>query len=483
MKTLTRLLPALTLIVLAAVIGRPAFAADNVRPNVLMIAIDDLADYISVLQNHPGIKTPNFDRLAKRSVNFTRAYCAAPLCNPSRVAVSSGLAPHQTGIYQLGDLLTRSAPALAAVALEEQFKRHGYDTYLTGKYYHAAEDHWWPKTRLDAMWTERKPPFSDHGPKDGTNKVMGGGVSAIGPAPGGMASMPDVAILRNTQVWLSQQHAKPFLMVHGISKPHVAFVVPQRFFDLYPLDSIVLPAVPNNDWSDIPPSVRTQFLGNGDLAAFAKVRDAKNGWKEVMQAYLASISFCDWVLGQILDALDTSAYANNTIIVLWSDHGYHIGEKEHLHKRALWTQTSRVPFLISVPGMATAGKSCAAPVNLLDIYPTLNELCGLNQKVPQPLAGHSLAPLLKDPAQAWPYVSVTSHDVGNAAVTDVRYHYIRYADGAEELYDHQKDPREYKNLANVPALKPVIERLAASLPSSWVPTAGKKGGKGGASED
>ena len=141
----------------------------NARPNVLMIAIDDLNDYISVLQNHPGIKTPNFDRLAARGINFTRAYCAAPLCNPSRVALVTGMAPNQTGVYQLGDLISRSAPAMAAVALEEQFKRHGYDTYFTGKYYHAGEDHWWPKERLDAMWTERKAPFSDHGPKTGPN--------------------------------------------------------------------------------------------------------------------------------------------------------------------------------------------------------------------------------------------------------------------------------------------------------------------------
>ena len=144
--------------------------ADANSPNVLMIAVDDLSDYVSILQNHPGIKTPNFDRLAKRSVNFTRAYCAAPICNPSRVAVLTGMAPHETGVYQLGDRMSRSEPALAAVALEENFKRHGYDTYLTGKYYHANEDHWLPKGRLDAAWTQRLAPFSDHAPKNGPNK-------------------------------------------------------------------------------------------------------------------------------------------------------------------------------------------------------------------------------------------------------------------------------------------------------------------------
>ena len=213
----------------------------------------------------------------------------------------------------------------------------------------------------------------------------------------------------------------------------------------------------------------TKFLGETDLKGFAKVRNANNGWKEVMQAYLASISFCDWILGEILDSLNASPYAKNTIVVLWSDHGYHIGEKQRLHKRALWTQTSRVPFLISVPGMKTAGQTCAAPVNLMDIFPTLNELCDLNQTVPQQLAGRSITPLLSEPDRDWPYVSLTSHDIGNAAITDGRYHYIRYADGSDELYDHQSDPREYHNLAKQTELKPIVTRLSAFLPKRWEP--------------
>ena len=187
-----------------------------------------------------------------------------------------------------------------------------------------------------------------------------------------------------------------------------------------------------------------------------------------MQAYLASISFCDWVLGEILDALDASPYADNTIVVLWSDHGYHIGEKEWLHKRALWTQTTRVPFLISVPGMETEGENCTAPVSLLDIYPTLSELCHLDQTVPQQLFGHSVVSLLNKPDADWPHVVVTSHDIGNAAISDRRYHYIQYADGSEELYDHQTDPREFNNLASKPESQPVIRHLSDSLPKTWV---------------
>lgn len=452
--------------------------AAETRPNVLMIAVDDLNDYVSILQNHPGIQTPNLERLAKRSVNFTRAYCAAPVCQPSRAAVTSGMAPHQTGIYELADPLKTSQPALAAISLEEQFKRHGYATYLTGKYYHGKTASWWPDDRVAAAWTEKKPPFSDHGPKGPKGgDIMGPGVYSSGPAPGGMESMPDVEILKNTQGWLAQKHDKPFFMVHGISKPHLSFVVPQRFFDLYPLASIKRPEILQDDYSDIPAYAKDSVLQEKDLAMFKRVSDTEQGWEKVMQAYMASISFCDWVLGEILDSLDASPYAENTIIILWSDHGYHIGEKAKLHKRALWTQTSRMPFLIHLPGMKSAGQPCAAPVSLLDIYPTLNELCRLDQAVPQALFGHSLAPLLADPSSTWPHLALTSHGPENAAVTDARYHYIRYADGSEELYDHQTDPREYKNLASQPDLKPVTQRLAAKIPTDWAPSSHSKASK------
>ena len=333
MHVIKHLLPSMALIATCFLCaGNVAIAAPPSKPNVLMIAVDDLNDYVSILQNHPGIKTPNFDRLAKRSLNFTRA--ASRCADLQSVACGSadGNAPHQTGIYQLSHLMSNSAPVLAAIALEENFKRHGYETYLTGKYYHANIDHWLPKDRLNAAWTKRQLPFSDHSPKDGPNKIIGGGILSIGPAAIGVESMPDMAIVKNTRAWLAEQHDKPFFIAHGINKPHLSFVVPQQFFDLYPLDSLSLPETVAQDYDDIPATVRSTFLGQGDLQKFAQIRGKKNGWKEVMQAYLASISFSDWVLGQILDDLDSSKYANNTIVVLWSDHGYHIGEKEWLHK-------------------------------------------------------------------------------------------------------------------------------------------------------
>ncbi len=472
-------------VILASVLrSHSAFGVESPKPNVLMIAVDDLNDYVSILRNYPGIKTPNFDRLAKRSVSFTRAFCAAPLCNPSRSAIVTGLAPNTTGIYELNDEIQRSAPALACVSLTEQFKRHGYDTYQTGKFYHGGVANGWPEDRMKAMWTERKPPFSDLGPrlKQG-NSVMGKGVYVIGFEPGGFDAMPDMAILKNTKAWLAQKYDRPFFIVHGINKPHVSFVVPKQFYDLYPLDSIVLPEPRGDDYSDIPEYVKPTYLRDLDMEQFAKLHATKEGWMQVLQAYLASISFCDWVVGQLLDALDATPYADNTIVVLWSDHGYHIGEKEKLHKRALWTQTSRVPFLISVPGMKTAGESCPAPVSLLDIYPTLVQLCDLDQKVPQALAGHSLVPLLDAPKAKWPHLTITAGSLGNAAVSDARYHYIRYADGSEELYDDEADPHEVRNVAKEPEMKPVIERLASHLPVTWLPNVGHGKGKSGSTDE
>ena len=468
MKQVRRILALCSALSVFSSLLAPTPSADEVpAANKLMIAVDDLSDCILILQSHPGMKTPNCDRLAKRSVNFTRAHCAAPICNPSRVADITGMAPHQTGVYQLGDRMSRSKPALEAVSLEENFARHGYPTYLTGKYYHAKEEDWLPKPRLDAAWMQRLAPFRNHEPRNGPNRIIGGGILSSGPASIGVESMPDSAIGNNTRGWLWQKHDKPFFIVPGITKPHLSFVVPQQFFDLYPLDSLVLPKILRDDYDDIPESVKGTSLRRGDLEKFAKIRETKNRGKEVMQAHLASISFCDSVLGQNLDALEASLYSDKTIVVLWSDYGYHIGEREWLHKRALWTQTTRVPFLISVPGLETAGENCIAPVSLLDIYPTLNELCHFDQNVPQTLAGHSLTYPLKHPSHDWPHVAVTSHVEGNAAVTYDRYHYIKYADGSEEMYDHQTDPREFKGLAQRPELKSVIKRIAASLPKSW----------------
>ncbi len=439
------------------------------RPNVIMIPIDDLADYVSILQDHPGIHTPNFDRLAKNSVVFTRAFAAAPLCQPSRAAVSCGMFPHRTGIYTLKESLADSPVALEAVSLAEQFKRHGYDTFMTGKYYHGKPKNWWPADRIDAMWTEKMPPFSDHGPYLTQAEVIETkGIYAVGPAPGGMKSMPDVKSLAHMRQWLNEKHKNPFLIIQGINKPHLSFVAPQEFFELYPLDEIQVPETVEDDLADVP-AASSKIFSRKDRLQFKRVRDYKDGlgWKMTMQGYLASISFCDWVLGQILDELGSSPYANNTIVVLWSDHGYHIGEKEKLHKQALWSQSCRVPFVIRLPNKTDSGSRCEAPVSLLDIYPTLRELCGLSKAVPQQLDGHSLVALLDDPDAEWPCVATTSHGPENAAVSDSRYRYIRYSDGSEELYDHQSDPREYQNVASDPEREAVKKRLAASLPAKW----------------
>ncbi|MDA7881960.1 sulfatase-like hydrolase/transferase, partial [Akkermansiaceae bacterium] len=321
--------------------------------------------------------------------------------------------------------------------------------------------------RLDAMWTERKAPFSDHGPYLKKGEVIKTkGIYAVGPAPGSMESMPDFQSLKHTRLWLSQKHEKPFFLVQGINKPHLSFTVPQEFFDLYPLESIQLPETIPNDLSDIPPAA-FEIFSRKDSAQFKHIRDYQDGrgWKLTMQAYLASISFSDWILGQIIDALEAGPHAKNTLIVLWSDHGYHLGEKEKLHKQTLWNQACHVPLIISLPEAQSSGTRCDAPVSLLDLYPTLNTLCQFTQAPPQVLDGHDLSPLLANPKATWTHPSITSHGPQNLAISDQRYRYIRYQDGSEELYDHKTDPHEFKNLAADPAMTSHKKRLGHMLPN------------------
>jgi arylsulfatase A-like enzyme len=235
--------------------------------------------------------------------------------------------------------------------------------------------------------------------------------------------------------------------------------VPRKYFDRYPLSEIILPKVKDDDLDDVPPIGRMMAKPEGD---HAKVLETRN-WEKGVQGYLASITFADSCIGRLLDALDASGQADNTIIVLWGDHGWHLGEKLHWRKFTLWEEATRVPFVIVAPGITRPGSRCDRTVSLLDIYPTLAALAG--SKPPAAVQGHSLVPLLKDPASPWKYPSVTTHGRDNHAVRSERWRYIRYSDGTEELYDHEKDPMEWTNLAGKGELEPVKKQLAAFLPA------------------
>jgi arylsulfatase A-like enzyme len=267
---------------------------------------------------------------------------------------------------------------------------------------------------------------------------------------------------------LRRKQEKPFFLAVGLIRPHLPFYAPRKYFDQYPLEKIQLPKTLPSDLEDVPEAGRLIAKPKGD---HRRVVEAKQ-WERAVQAYLACITFADAQIGRLLEALDRSDYAHNTVIVLWSDHGWHLGEKAHWRKFALWEEATRVTFMVVAPGVTTAGERSERTVNLLDVYPTLLDLCGLPQK--PSLEGSSLLPLLKDPRAPWQRPAVTTHGRNNHAVRDERWRYIRYADASEELYDHEADPLEWKNLASDAQYAAVKKKLAAWFPKVNAPDARSK---------
>ncbi|MCL4107241.1 UNVERIFIED_CONTAM: hypothetical protein GTU68_017125 [Idotea baltica] len=267
--------------------------------------------------------------------------------------------------------------------------------------------------------------------------------------------------------WISGQlaieHNKPFFLACGFYRPHLPWFAPQKYFDKFPLDSIELPEVLENDLDDIPEAGIKMAKPTGDHAKVLK----HGQWKQAVQGYLASTNFVDGCLGKVLDALESSPHAKNTIVVLWSDHGWHLGEKQHWRKFSLWEESTRVQMMWRIPGITKKDQRCDSPTNLLDIYPTLIDLCSL-EKNPA-LEGTSLRPLLENPDSTWETPSLTTHGKDNHSLRGNRYRYIRYADGSEELYDHDADPGEFSNLAGQNTSTEIIQKLKSFLPKSNAP--------------
>jgi arylsulfatase A-like enzyme len=273
---------------------------------------------------------------------------------------------------------------------------------------------------------------------------------------------------------LEKPQEKPFFMAYGLTKPHLPWKVPQKYFDLHPLKSIELPPVREGDQEDLPafgkklarevydPSGERNFAvkPDGDHANVI----ANKQWRKAIQAYLATISFTDAQIGRVLDALDRSGHANNTSVVLWGDHGWHLGEKEHWRKHALWDVSTRTPLVFSAPQGVAKGKLCQRPVSLIDVYPTLIDLCDLPKR--KGLDGQSLKPLLENPGRKWERPVVITYGMNNHAVQTERWRYIRYRDGGQEVYDHDRDSNEWTNLASIPEYSSVKSKLA-----NWLPTA------------
>lgn len=399
------------------------------HPNVLFIALDDLNDWTQVLDAEAPIRTPNIDRLAKRGVLFTRAYCASAACNPSRTSILTGLRPTTSGVYGNKADWRKTLPD--AVTLPKHFMAHGYRAEGAGKIFHhhyggAFHDN----ESFNEFLMMPDPPDAPM-PEKKLNGLLkyGSRNTDWGPWPANEADAVDVRTANYVIRSLNKKHDKPFFLAAGIFLPHMPFFAPGRFFDFYTPENVTMPEILQGDIDDLP-SGATKLLSSKKwfFRELMEIEAESPGtWKEAVRAYQASATFADAQVGRILDALDNSNYANNTIIVLWSDHGYHLGEKEHWEKFALWEKANHVPFIIIAPGITRPGACCERPVSLIDIYPTLIDLCGLDQK-PE-LDGVSLLPLLENPNTNWARPAVMTYMRGNHAVRDQRWRYIRYADG------------------------------------------------------
>jgi choline-sulfatase len=442
------------------------------RPNILMIAIDDLNDWVEPLGGHPDVKTPAMQRLASRGLTFTNAHCQAPLCNPSRTSLMTGRRPTSTGIYGLRPWI-RDVPDLAdLVTLPQHFHQHGYRTLIGGKIFHGGNgrgagsqlecDVWGPKASVGVR-PEKKliPPTPG-----GNNPLMDWGTFPHRDEDKGDWKVASWAVDELEQMPTD----KPFFLSVGFFLPHVPCYATQKWFDLYPDASLTMPPILRGDRDDTPesswyihwylPEPRTSWL------------EANNQLRPLVRSYLASISFVDSQVGRVLEALEKSPQADNTIVVLWSDHGYHLGEKAISGKNSLWARSTRVPLLMAGPGVPLAAQ-CAQPAELMDLYPTLAEFAGLPE--PQGVEGLSLMPQIRDPSASRQRPAICTHNAGNHSVCDTRWRYIQYADGSEELYDRSIDPNEYTNLLagrrDRNSVQAVVDKLSSWLPTKELPLA------------
>lgn len=426
-------------------------------PNVLFITIDDLSDTPRFMGRNPDALTPHIDSLASSGTAFSNAHCSYPLCGPSRASFMSGLKPTTLGFQghmSNNDLLLRTE-ALGGTLLHTFFKQRGYKTMSAGKIYHAGQ----PPGSIDLT---------------GGNASFGQALGLNYSAPGTLtdwgvpANYTSDAILSDYQnaEWavarLGETHPQPFLLMVGFVQPHVPWYAPQPWFDLYPdKNALALEPFLANDFDDIPAEAETLSLPPQYPRTTWAI--ANNQRENIQQAYLACASFTDHYLGQVLTALENSPYADNTIVVVLSDHGYHLGSKNTYQKETLWDRSSRVPLIFAGPGVP-AGQVSKRPVSLLDVYPTLLDLCGLPDN--PMLEGESLRPLLENPAAEWRRPALISLLGNNHAVQGERFRLLRWNDGSEELYDHQTDPHEHHNLAADPAHAAIKAELESALPTN-----------------
>ena len=463
--------------------------SDATRPNVLFIAIDDMNDWAGFLNTHPQVQTPNIDALAAEGVSFTNAHAPAPICGPFRTAILSGLWPTSNGIYTNAANYRKQLPHL--ISLPEYFRQNGYHVMGVGKIFHGGKSRI-PKDAFDEygetgsssapftkdeMSLEAQTPF---------NLVIKNGKEFRLPLNGipadrhwrsshtfdwGAVDLPDEMFSDTRSAnWaidrLQQKREKPFFLAVGFHRPHQPLFNPKRFHDLYPPESVVLPQTTEFDLNDVPRSGREYALA-ADVSGLHKSVEQYGEWENAVSSYLAAISYVDELVGNIIAALKKSDYADNTLVVLWSDHGWHLGEKEHWGKATGWYRSTRIPLVIVPPksqspaGFKPDSKSDRM-VNLLDLAPTIAEMTDVPVK--KEWQGNSLLPLIRNPDQEWQSYTHTTIGRGSHTITTARWQYIHYFDGSAELYDLQRDPNEFVNRANDQKYSGVKERLHQYLP-------------------
>jgi len=457
---------------LAAIALTSVAFAQQERPNVLMLIVDDMNDY-GFYKTYPGVKTPSIDKFRESAITFRKAYCASPVCGPSRAAVFSGLYPHTTGSYLNSSDPWRQGILVDTETLPELFKRSGYKTWGRGKLYHAKM----AEGREEKNWDNRPLYGGGFGPfHPEEDRIEGDRFWGNTPWTGPDEDFPDVKNTDAAIEYLRQDHDAPFFMVLGLWRPHTPFTAPKRFFDLYPIDQIPFPppGYRDDDLNDIPDFGIELSKIWGKRWVNSGIDHPEN-WKSILQGYMANTTFADWSIGRVIEALDASEYSENTVVIFWSDNGYHLGEKNHFEKATLWDKAALTPIAIRMPDRSHAGVTSPRPINSIDFYPTLIELCRLEAPQHKP-EGLSLAPLLNDPFAAREQPAITSYGYKVFSATDERFRYIQYPDGTEELYDHQSDPNEFNNIASNPEFRYAIERLKRWRPKSWAESLGGRKG-------
>jgi arylsulfatase A-like enzyme len=455
--------------------------AKETPPNVLFIAVDDLNDWLGCMGGHPHAITPNMDKLAAHGVLFTNAHCQAPLCGPSRASLMTGLRPSTTGIYgMIKDNEIRSDNKITEdiIFLPEYFKQNSYHTMGVGKLFH---DH-----APDGVFDESPGRYAGEAPNHGfgpipdnrfvweglapeNTEIYGRTSTDWGAFPEQDSLMPDYKAVQWAKKQLQKDYGEqPFFLAVGFLRPHVPLYVPSKWFELHPVEELAMPPYKADDLQDVPAIAREKI---NDLPMMPSTEWAieTGKWADIVQAYLACVSFVDHQVGQLIQALEESGYADNTVIVLWSDHGYRVGEKGTFAKHCLWEEATNAPLIFSGVGIPR-GKVIDDPVEMLSVYPTLLEACNLPAYSRN--EGQSLLSLMNGEATSQQLKAITTFGMNNHSVKANNFRYIQYEDRTEELYNHKLDSNEFNNVIGEQKYRDEREQLRQMLPDSnayWHP--------------